>query len=98
MIAESLRIACLGLPKRANIARYGGDEFVVLLEAEEATVLMLKERIGWILDEMRKRTEVPFELTVSIGIAKAEKKMGLKELIAEADHRMYQEKGNQTDK
>ena len=99
MIAESLRIACLGLPKRANIARYGGDEFVVLLEAEEeATVLMLKERIGWILDEMGKRTEVPFELTVSIGIAKAEKKMGLKELIAEADHRMYQEKGNRTDK
>ena len=29
-IAEAMKRACKGLPKRANIARYGGDEFVVL--------------------------------------------------------------------
>lgn len=33
-IAESLRLGCRVLSRRANIARYGGDEFAVLFEAD----------------------------------------------------------------
>ncbi|MCR5324748.1 MAG: GGDEF domain-containing protein [Lachnospiraceae bacterium] len=92
-IAEALRISCKSMPKRANIARYGGDEFAVIFEAdslEEAE--KLKECIKQRLAEVNVRTHVPFELTVSIGIADSEGKMTLKELIDAADEQMYNEK------
>lgn len=92
-IAEALRIACHGLQKRANITRYGGDEFVILVESEEeGSILMLKDRIGWILEELNHKENAPYPLTVSIGITRAKKEQSLKELIADADQMMYLEK------
>ena len=92
-IAEALRLACKELPRRANIARYGGDEFSVLVEAsgmEECE--NLKARIKEMLKEINEKTAVPFELTVSIGIAYTSGSLTLKQLIDDADENMYEEK------
>ena len=92
-IADALRLACKDLPKRANIARYGGDEFSVLFESsgmEECE--KLKARIKEKLVEINKKTNVPFELTVSIGIAFSSGSLTLKQLVDDADEAMYDEK------
>ncbi len=94
-IAEALRLGCRDLAKRANISRYGGDEFSVMFEAsgrEECE--KLKEAIKEKLALINKETEVPFELTVSIGIASSSGNLTLKQLICDADEDMYEEKKN----
>ena len=52
----------------------------------------LKETINGCLREVNERSGVPFELTVSIGIAMSGEKSTLKDLIDLADERMYSEK------
>ena len=92
-IAEALRLACRGLPKRANIARYGGDEFAILFEAGDSdTVESLKKSIADTLEDVNRRTGIPFELTVSIGAATSDGTLSLKEFIDLADEAMYTEK------
>lgn len=92
-IAEALKIACRSLSRRANITRYGGDEFVILLSAEnESEVKKLKSVIAIKLKELNDMARVPYELSVSIGIAKADKKIPLKELIENADKKLYEAK------
>ena len=92
-IADALRQGCRDLPKRANISRYGGDEFSVMFESgsrEESEAL--KSRIKEKLAQINKETEVPFELTVSIGIASSSGSLTLRQLIGDADEDMYEEK------
>ena len=89
-IAESLRSVCRDLPRRANIARYGGDEFVILAATDDPDALcrQIHERLA----AVNAMDPVPYELTVSIGVTKAEIGTSLAEAIAEADKKMYQEK------
>ena len=89
-IADALRTACQDLPNRTNIARYGGDEFVILAVTEEPE--KLSRAIHERLRTINEQDPVPYELTVSIGIAKVDEKMSLTEAIAEADKQMYLEK------
>ena len=92
-IAESLRMGCKGMAKRANIARYGGDEFAVLFESNDAELPdKLKESINENLRMINERTGIPFELTVSIGYASTDGSITLKELIDTADEAMYEVK------
>lgn len=95
-IADALRISCGGLYYRANIARYGGDEFVMLVRAEdEAEIEGLKKRINQNLAEMNREEDTPYDLSVSIGIARAEREESLKEVIEKADKELYEEKRSQ---
>lgn len=92
-IAESLKTGCRVLPKRANIARYGGDEFAVLFEASDpGDEALLKASIQEKLKEINERTKIPFTLTVSIGSASSDGSLSLKELIDCADEAMYEAK------
>ena len=92
-IAESLRMGCKGMAKRANIARYGGDEFAVLFESNDAELPdKLKESINENLRMINERIGIPFELTVSIGYASTDGSITLKELIDTADEAMYEAK------
>ncbi len=93
LIAEALRLSCKGTPKSAVIARYGGDEFVILTTlGREDESADLKQRIIRNLDTIVARENLPFELTVSIGAAFLEKNETLKELMEKADDAMYMEK------
>ncbi len=95
-IADALRISCGGLYYRANIARYGGDEFVMLVRTDdEAEIEGLKNRINQNLAEMNREAGTPYDLSVSIGIARAERDEALKEVIEKADKELYEEKRNQ---
>ena len=92
-IAEALRMGCRNLPKRANIARYGGDEFAVMFEANSGEIAeALKTGISENLKAVNLRTGIPFDLTVSIGIASSDGTLTLKELIDKADEAMYEAK------
>lgn len=92
-IADALRVACQGLSHRANIARYGGDEFVVLARAESTEEFeVLRQRIHEILSILNREAKAPYDLTVSIGVAKATRGKSLKALIEKADAALYEEK------
>jgi len=92
-IAEALRLACRTLPKRANISRYGGDEFAIMFESSSPEYAeKLDKCIRETLDEVNKRSNIPFELTVSIGSASTDGSIAIKELIDLADEAMYEEK------
>ena len=89
-IAEALREACSDLPKRANIARFGGDEFVILTAVDAPE--NLTERIHASLMEINRQSPVPYELTVSIGVTEILPNMELTDAISRADEQMYQAK------
>ena len=92
-IAEALRVACKLLPKRGNIARYGGDEFAVLFESNDPSLaILVRKKINEALKAVNERTGLPFELTASTGISFTDGSLTLKELIDKADEDMYAEK------
>lgn len=92
-IANALRLACQGLRHRANIARYGGDEFVVLVRAEEPQAIdALCRSINAHLDELNRASGAPYELSVCVGVARAEEGIAMKALIEKADAALYEQK------
>lgn len=92
-IADALRAGCRKHRYRANIARYGGDEFVILANADGEEMLeALKSGINEELTKLNGEAAAPYDLTISIGLAKVEQGMSLDALIAEADKEMYREK------
>ena len=92
-IADALRLGSKELHKRANIARYGGDEFVMLVWADtHEDITNLQNKIQEILQGLNTEAAAPYELSVSIGAAKASADVSLKNLIEQADAQMYQEK------
>ena len=89
--AAALKRACGPFKKRPYIARYGGDEFIIVMEGTETDLAALKAGIDDALAAVR-RADAPYPLSLSIGAAKYRAAMSVKELIAEADADMYQHK------
>ena len=77
------------------IARLGGDEFGVLaLEASGESSELLIQRLRERVVEFNHSGREPYQLSVSIGMARHENDMRIRldELVAEADNAMYHEK------
>lgn len=85
-IAKVLKKSAAG--KKCVIARYGGDEFIIVCEAEtrsEIELLCYKIR-NW-LAATNAEAKAPYDLTISIGYAEYEKGMR-----TAADEKLYQAK------
>lgn len=94
-VADAMKLGCGKLKRRANIARYGGDEFVILAKAENDRII--DELIADIRAHLKKLNDdakAPYELTISIGVAHTDgyEEPTFKELAEEADKRLYEEK------
>ena len=89
--ANVLKRACAPFRKRPYIARFGGDEFIVVLEGEDQDAQRMEESIQALL----KKDGMPSlkkPLTLSIGWMKWEEGMDPRSLIAAADRKLYQTK------
>ena len=94
-IADAMRLSCREIQKKTTITRYGGDEFVILAETENAVVKEIKEKVHQNLAELNRKSDAPCAVSVSIGIARASKETSLKNLISDADQLLYLEKSRQ---
>lgn len=91
--ADALLLACKGTHKRTHVSRYGGDEFVILAWMEDEEMIgQLVKQIHEHLEALNKKAAAPYELTVSIGVAKVKNGDNLREMIESADKHLYEEK------
>lgn len=84
-VAQAIKDACGEMRKRPYIARYGGDEFVIVAQSEDSEMNALCRRI----DENLSKCGEPFALRVSIGSAKLGEGMDGEQLFAAADSALY---------
>ena len=87
-VAKALKQACAQFKKRPFIARYGGDEFVVILEGTADDVVVVEERIQTEAASFNG-PDRPYVIGLSIGIAAYVQGMTTQELIAAADEKLY---------
>ena len=87
-VSSVLKHACGPFKKRPYIARYGGDEFIIMLEGSENDLSALLESISAALAAFQS-ADAPYPLSLSIGVAKYRAGMTPKELIAQADADLY---------
>ncbi len=57
LVSKVLKSACVPFKKRPYIARFGGDEFIIVMEAEPFEVQSLYERINELIEVENKNTE-----------------------------------------
>ena len=88
-VATALKRACAPYKKRPYIARYGGDEFIVMMEGSGQELNNLQQDIIRQLDAVQP-ADAPYQLKVSIGSAEHQPGMEPKELIAAADAGLYE--------
>jgi len=77
------------------IGRLGGDEFAVLaLEASGESSELLLERLRDRFREFNQSSREPYQLSVSIGMARhdGDMRLRLEDILSEADNAMYDEK------
>ena len=91
--AQAIRNVCTEYPLRVYVARFGGDEFILLAEAEnELEIGLFKRQIRQAIEEAAKLTEKPYKLALSIGVAAEAESSNIRDLITLADERLYQDK------
>ena len=94
-ISEAIKNACQGLRSRFFVARYGGDEFVVVAEmAYKAEATWLADQIKNNVRKLSNEGEQNYPLSVSVGIAQYDydKPISLQAFIARADTDLHKNK------
>ena len=94
-VAEALKTSCTDSKSRAFLSRYGGDEFIVILESEdEQQIQKTAELIRSNITRLHEESGAAFKLEVSIGYAKYdyENPVTIPQLIAKADEKLYEMK------
>ncbi len=92
-VADILRASCKSSQMHRNfIARYGGDEFVIITSAEAERNRIIDE-VRRLMDEENETSGKPYKILSSVGYAKYEAHMGnFAGWMKVADERMYADK------
>lgn len=91
--ANALKSAAQNMTRRPYLARYGGDEFMVVAEAEDIEEIQaLCREIQNQLDYFSSWSEKKYQMSLSIGIAEWQEGMKQKDLIEAADQTLYRVK------
>jgi len=90
LATQILKTACKPYNKRPYIARYGGDEFIIVLEAQYSEIEELCNNINKLMALESQKTD--YKLSVSIGVAKYEEGMTYSDFINKADSELYKVK------
>ena len=87
---NALKSAAQSMNRRPYLARFGGDEFIVVAEAENiGEVQALCKEIQDQLDYFGSWSEKEYQMSLSIGIAEWQEGMKQKDLIEAADQALY---------
>ena len=95
LIADAMRKGVAGYRDKVNIARYGGDEFVIIAKGiSDEDVEEMKKSIAGELAELNKKAKAPYTVTVSMGVAKIDSSAGLSfsDAAEIADEELYMQK------
>lgn len=92
--ADALMMSCAGSPMKTFIARYGGDEFIVIVKTEsEDQIKKLCNNIKETLIRLNTESGAAYELTASIGYAGYSADISnFQKALGEADEALYREK------
>ena len=93
-ISKVLKKSCAGYRRRPYIGRYGGDEFIIILEGTREEMEALCNSIRTLLKEYCTSAGKPYTLTVSIGVSRWHPDMTPQSFIADADAQLYEIKRN----
>lgn len=88
--ASALKRACGSFKRRPYIARYGGDEFIVVVECTKSEADALVDSIRETLDQLNEEAHRPYTLAFSIGMAEFHPGMNANALIESADNALYE--------
>ena len=87
--AKALKMACGNYRRRPYVARYGGDEFIVVIESTKAEADALLANIHENLENLNKASNKPYKLAFSIGVGEYHPGMDANALIEAADSELY---------
>ena len=89
-LSNILKKSCAGYRRRPYIGRYGGDEFIIILEGTREEMETLCDTIRTLLREYCEQAKKPYNLTVSIGVGRWHPDMTPQSFIAAADAQLYE--------
>ena len=88
--SKALKMSCGDhFRRRPYIARYGGDEFIVVIESTKQEADLLLENIHSNLKRLNDEANKPYNLAFSIGVAEYHPGMDANALIEAADSELY---------
>ena len=88
--AKALKLSCGDdFRRRPYIARYGGDEFIVVIESSKQEADRLLENIHTNLKALNDESHKPYTLAFSIGVGEYHPGMDANAMIEAADSELY---------